>query len=87
MKKVKSFIAVLMALIISMSFASMAFAADVSEADATNGVASGADAFAIGDTVTGKIPIKPVFDKLFLFSTGSRAHILPAFEPVGENRA
>lgn len=55
MKKVKSFIAVLMALIISMSFASMAFAADVSEADATNGVASGADAFAIGDTVTGKI--------------------------------
>ena len=55
MKKVKSFLAVLMALIMSMSFASMAFAADVAETDAANGVASGADAFAIGDAVTGKI--------------------------------
>ncbi|MBR6786106.1 MAG: hypothetical protein IKM25_07660 [Clostridia bacterium] len=55
MKKVKSFLAVLMALIMSMSFVSVAFAADVTEKDADNGVASGADAFAVGDTVTGKI--------------------------------
>ena len=49
MKKVKSFLAVVMALIMCMSFASVAFAADVTEADATNGVASGADAFAVGE--------------------------------------
>ena len=55
MKKVKSFLAVLMALIMSMSFASVAFAADVTETDAANGVVSGADAFVVGDTVTGKI--------------------------------
>ena len=55
MKKVKSFLAVLMALVMSMSFVSVAFAADVTEKDADNGVVSGADAFAVGDTVTGKI--------------------------------
>ncbi|MBR2867608.1 MAG: hypothetical protein IKB88_00910 [Clostridia bacterium] len=55
MKKVKSFLAVIMALIVSMSFASVAFAADVAEADATNGVVTGADAFVVGDSVTGKI--------------------------------
>lgn len=55
MKKVKSFLAVVMALIMSMSFVSVAFAADVTEADATNGVAEGADVFAVGDNVTGKI--------------------------------
>ena len=55
MKKIKSFLAVLMALIMSMRFASVAFAADVTETDAANGVVSGADAFVVGDTVTGKI--------------------------------
>lgn len=55
MKKVKSFLAVLMALIMSMSFVSVAFAADVTEKDTDNGVVSGAVAFAVGDTVTGKI--------------------------------
>ncbi len=55
MKKVKSILAVAMALIMSMSFVSVAFAADVSETDTANGVVSGADAFAVGDTVTGKI--------------------------------
>lgn len=55
MKKVKSFLAVLMALIMSMSFASVAFAAEATETDAANGVVSGADVFAVGDTVTGKI--------------------------------
>ncbi len=55
MKKVKSFLAVLMALVMCMSFASVAFAADVTETDAANGVVAGADAFAAGDTVTGKI--------------------------------
>ncbi len=55
MKKVKSILAVVMALVMCMSFASVAFAADVTETDAANGVASGADAFAVGDTVTGKI--------------------------------
>ncbi len=68
MKKVKSFLAVVMALIMSMSFVSVAFAADVTEADATNGVASGADAFAVGDKVTGKINSSEDVD-YFTFTT------------------
>ena len=68
MKKVKSFLAVVMALIMSMSFVSVAFAADVTEADATNGVVSGADAFAVGDKVTGKINSSEDVD-FFAFTT------------------
>lgn len=55
MKKVKSILAVIIALIMSMSCISVAFAADVTETDAANGVIADADVFSIGDTVTGKI--------------------------------
>lgn len=68
MKKFKSFLAVVMALVMCMSFVSVAFAADVTEADSTNGVASGADAFAVGDNVTGKINSSEDVD-FFAFTT------------------
>lgn len=55
MKKVKSILAVIMALIMGMGCMSVAFAADVTETDAANGVMADADVFSIGDTVTGKI--------------------------------
>lgn len=55
MKKVKSILAVIMALIMGMSCISVAFAVNVTETDAANNVMETADVFAIGDVVTGKI--------------------------------
>ncbi len=86
MKKVKSFLAVLMALIMSMSFASMAFAADVAETDAANGVASGADAFAIGDTVTGKINSSEDVD-FFTFTTAKAGLVTVTLEHAAKEEA
>ena len=86
MKKVKSLFAVLMALIISMSFASMAFAANVSEADATNGVAAGADAFAIGDSVTGKINSSEDVD-YFTFTTAKAGLVVVTLEHAAKEEA
>lgn len=86
MKKVKSFLAVLMALIMSMSFASVAFAADVAEADATNGVAADADAFAIGDTVTGKINSSEDVD-FFTFTTTKAGLVTVTLEHAAKEEA
>ncbi len=86
MKKVKSFFAVLMALIMSMSFASMAFAADVSEIDAANGVASGADAFVLGDSVTGKINSSEDVD-FFTFTTAKAGLITVTLEHAAKEEA
>lgn len=86
MKKVKSFFAVLMALIMSMSFASIAFAADVAETDAANGVATGADAFVIGDTVTGKINSSEDVD-FFTFTTAKAGLVTVTLEHAAKEEA
>lgn len=86
MKKVKSFLAVVMALIMCMSFVSVAFAADVTEADSTNGVASGADAFAVGDNVTGKINSSEDVD-FFAFTTAKDGLITVTVEHEAKEEA
>lgn len=86
MKKAKSILAVLMALIMSMSFASVAFAADVTETDAANGVASGADAFVLGDNVTGKINSSEDVD-FFTFTTDKAGLITVTLEHAAKEEA
>lgn len=86
MKKVKSFLAVLMALIMTMSFASVAFAADVTETDAENGVVSGADAFVVGDTVTGKINSSEDVD-FFALSTDKAGLVTVTVEHAAKEEA
>lgn len=86
MKKVKSILAVIMAVIMGMSFASVAFAADVTESDATNGDAVGANVFAIGDTVTGKIDASDDVD-YFAFTVEEAGLVTVTVEHVANEEA